>query len=401
MDMQQNRIKLLKFVATLGVGGTESQVLSLGWGLDPSTFELHVAYFRRWGNRLKEIEARQIPSVEYHINCLYNLQALKEQLRFARDIKRNRIQIVHTYGFYPNVFAVSAARLAGIPVIVASIRDSGDVWTPMQRRVQKFMCRLADCIVVNAEAVRQRLIEDGYPQEKVTVIPNGVHLSRFARNGNSSRLRNDLRLPPHAPLVAVLSRLDRVKGLEYFLEATTIVCRRFPEARFLIVGDDQAVDRPYKRELEGYAVRLGLGERVVFTGFRLDVPEVLSEITVSVLPSLSEGLSNVLLESMAAGVPVVATRVGGNPEVVEEGVTGLLVPPRDPQALASAMCRLLENPELASRFGRAGRQRVTEHFSIERMVQETERLYLRLLRRASDEKRKDFPFRTTGSDVIQ
>ncbi len=146
------------------------------------------------------------------------------------------------------------------------------------------------------------------------------------------------------------------------------------------------VVEPYKSELEGYALRLGLGGRVVFTGFRLDIPELLSEVAVSVLPCVSsEGLSNTLLESMAAGVPVVATRVGGNPEVVEEGVTGLLVPPRDPQALASGICRLLENPELGSRFGRAGRQRVTQHFSLERMVRETETLYLQLIRKARAE----------------
>src|SRR5256886_4183628 len=142
------------------------------------------------------------------------------------------------------------------------------------------------------------------------------------------------------------------------------------------------VDSPYKRELEGYAVQLGLGERVVFAGFRLDVPEILAEVAVSVLPSLSEGLSNVLLESMAAGAPVVATRVGGNPEVVEDGETGLLVPPRDPAALAQAICRLLDSPELASRFGQAGRERVIKSFSLERMVQKTESLYLDLLNRA-------------------
>ena len=135
-------------------------------------------------------------------------------------------------------------------------------------------------------------------------------------------------------------------------------------------------------------MRLGIGGRVVFTGFRLDVPELLSEVAISVLPSLSEALPNVVLESMAAGVPVVATRVGGNPEVVEEGVTGLLVPPQDPAALAKAICRLLENPELASRYGRAGKQRIAEQFSLERMVRQTETLYLDLIRKARSDQRR-------------
>jgi L-malate glycosyltransferase len=181
----------------------------------------------------------------------------------------------------------------------------------------------------------------------------------------------------------VLSRLDRVKGIEYFLEAAAMVARRVPEARFLVVGDaTKQVDGDYRKELERRADRLGVGARIRFTGLRSDVPDILAEVAVSVLPSLSEGLSNVLLESMAAGVPVVATTVGGNPEAVEDGVTGLLVPPRDPGALAQAICRFLDSPELASRFGQAGRERVLDRFSLERMVQETESLYLDLLSRA-------------------
>jgi glycosyltransferase involved in cell wall biosynthesis len=131
----------------------------------------------------------------------------------------------------------------------------------------------------------------------------------------------------------------------------------------------------YRAELEALARRLGLEGRIVFTGFRLDVPDLLSEVTVSVLPSLSEGLSNTILESMAAGVPVVATTAGGNPEAVEHRVTGLLVPPRDAGSLTAAITALLENPDLARTLGGAGRRRVAEHFSLDVMVARTERLY--------------------------
>lgn len=177
-------------------------------------------------------------------------------------------------------------------------------------------------------------------------------------------------------MIGVVARLNRLKGIEYFLQAAAAMGKRSYDARFLIVGDGQ-----HKQELEQLAIQLGLGKRVVFTGFRLDVPEVLSALTISVLPSLSEGLSNSLLESMAAGVPVVATNVGGNPEAVEDGVTGIIVPPRDAHALARAMALLLENPDLGSEFGEAGRRRVTQRFSLAQMVRETESLYLRLLER--------------------
>lgn len=386
-----DKIKLLKFVTMLAVGGTERQVVNLAQSLDASRFELRLACLKHFGHFLNEVEARRVPLVEYKINRLYNSRAFREGLRFARDVRRDRIEIVHSYGFYSNVFAIPPARLARVPVIVASIRDTGDIWTPMQRRLQKVVCRLADCILVNAEAVRQRLIAEGYPPEKIAVIRNGIALSRFERKSGDGRVREDLALPPGTPVVAVLARLTRLKGVEYFLRAAAIVAKRVQEARFLIVGDSVYRDGTqvfgdgaYRTELERYADRLGLGQRVVFTGFRLDIPDLLSEVAVSVLPSLSEGLSNVLLESMAAGVPVVATKVGGNPEAVEDGATGLLVPPRDAGALADAICLLLENPAVASGFGQAGRQRVAEHFSVERMVRETEHLYLDLLGRARD-----------------
>src|SRR5262249_5467856 len=146
----------------------------------------------------------------------------------------------------------------------------------------------------------------------------------------------------------------------------------------------------YRRELEDHIWRLGLKGRVVFTGFRSDVSDLLSDVTVSVLPSLSEGLSNAVLESMASAIPVVATRVGGTPEAVEEAVTGLPVPPRDSAALAGAIRRILEDPELAARLGHAGRRRVAEHFSLEHMVRETERFYSTRLAQTRAERARGF-----------
>jgi glycosyltransferase involved in cell wall biosynthesis len=391
MGMQAGKIKLLKFVANFGIGGTERHVVNLGKALDSSRFEVHFACLKRWGPFLGEIEARQMPISEYRIKSFYDYRSLGQQLRFAQDVRDRSIHIVHAYNVYANVFAIPAARLAGVPVVVASIRDTGVYLTPIQKRVQRMMCRLAGCILVNAEAVRQHLIGEGYRQERIVVIRNGVDVSRFAGKHNGGQLRAELGLPPRAPLVATLARLNRLKGMEYFLEAAVRVAKRIPEARFLVVGDDLRAGSGVLQDgagsrtaLQRHAVELGLGGRVVFTGFRLDVPELLSETAVFVHPSLSEALPNVVLEAMAAGAPVVATRVGGTPEAVEEGVTGLLVPPRDAPALAQAICKLLQSPDLASRFGQAGRQRVAEQFSLERMARETEHLYLKLLSRAGD-----------------
>ena len=199
-----------------------------------------------------------------------------------------------------------------------------------------------------------------------------------------------------------MSRLHPQKGIEQFIDAAAVVSARFPQAHFLIVGDENKIPGSsasgYRAILEERAKQLGLGERLVFAGFRLDVPQILAQVSVAVLPSLSEALSNSLLESMAAGAPVVATDVGGNPEVVADGVTGLLVPPQDAESLARAICRLLESPLEAERLGDAGRRLVHEQFSVAHMVQATEQLYLGLLAQAPRGKRVQR--RLKGDDAI-
>jgi glycosyltransferase involved in cell wall biosynthesis len=383
------RINLLKFLTIFLEGGTERQVVNLVERLDPARFALRFACFKRLGNFLSSIEALGIPISEHKIKRLYDVRALKELVRLSVEIRRNRVDIVHSYNFYGNVFAIPAARLARAPVVIASIRNMREAEAPLQRRVQRHVCRLADHVLTNAEAIRQSLISEGYDETKITVIRNGIDVSRLkcTRDGGK-RFRHELALSPDTPLIAVLARLDPIKGLEYFLEAAAIVATRVPRARFAVIGGGAFVRRgantfqDYRSELEATAARLGLEGRVAFTGVRNDVPDVLSQVAVSVLPSLSEGLSNTLLESMAAGVPVVATRVGGTPEAVEDGVTGLLVPARNPEALARAIGLLLENRDLAARLGRAGRQRITRHFQLESTVRQTERLYVELLERA-------------------
>ena len=377
-----SRIRLLNVVPTFLCGGTENQFMTLARSLDSRRFDLEFACLRRWGGFADELEARQIPLLECDISTFRSLHAVRQQARLARHIAKSRVDIVHAYSFYGNVFAIPPARVAGAPVVIASIRDRAPYLTARQKRVQRFMCRFADCVLVNAGAVKEWLVEQGYEPSKIVVIPNGVDLGRFGDLADSNRIRHELGLPvDDAPVVAVVSRLIRLKGLEQFLEAAVLVGRRFPDARFLIVGDTNPNDRSYWSVLIELTERLGLSSRVVFAGLRDDVPAVLASATVSVMPSLNEALSNVLLESMAAGAAVVATRVGGTPEAVDDGVNGLLVEPGDPVALADGICRLLADPALAARLGRAARQTVWERFSMERMVAATEQLYLQLLER--------------------
>ena len=383
LDRGLDRIKLMKFVSIFAIGGTERQVVNIGKGLDPGRFDLQLACLNRVGELLAECHARSWTITEYKVRRLYGYATLKKQTEFGRSLRRQGIQILHTYGFYPNVFAIPAARLSGVPVIIGSVRDIGDIYTPWQHKVQKICLRMADHIIVNAEAIKRDLRQRGYRADRVTVIPNGIDFERFRVPQTGESVRRELNIPSGAPVVGVLSRLMRIKGHEYFLKAAALIAARDPQVRFLIVGDTN-LHQEYRDELKQLAIKLGLQGRVIFTGFRLDVPELLAALSVSVLPSLGlEGLSNSLLESLAAGLPVVATRVGGTPEIIEDGVNGLLVPPADPEALAGAICRLLKDRGLAGMLGQVGRQRVMSRYSLEQAVMTTERLYCDLLQRSS------------------
>jgi glycosyltransferase involved in cell wall biosynthesis len=376
-------VRLLNVVPTLMCGGTEGQVMALCRSLDASRFDLEFACLRRLGPFVKEIDDRRLPLTEYRFSSFCSVTALRQQIKFARHVTRHRVDIVHAYNFYGNVFAIPPARLAGAPVVIASIRDLGLYLTPLQQRVQRYVCRLADCVVVNADVVRTWLVGEGYDPERIVVIRNGVDLTRFSEPAEPDRVRRELELPRGVPLVAVVSRLSRLKGLEQFLEAAAVVGRRSTGARFLVIGETPPDDREYLAELKRLAARLGIGDRVIFTGLRSDVPALLAGVDVAVMPSLNEALSNALLESMASGAPVVATRVGGTPEALVDGETGLLVPPADVASLAGAVTSLLEAPELANRLGRAARRSIADRFSVERMADTTERLYGRLLKRTA------------------
>jgi glycosyltransferase involved in cell wall biosynthesis len=371
---QSGRVKVLTMLTSFQIGGTERQVVNVALGLDRSRFDLHLASIHHYGALLREVESLDVPHASFPIASLYHFSTLRQALRLARYMRQHRIQIVHTYGLYTNLFAIPAAKLAGVPVIVSSIRDRGDILTRAQRWFQRQVCRLADCILVNAEAIRETLIQQGYCADSIAVIRNGIVPSKFRSSPGTSTIRQELGLPASAPVVLVLSRLNPMKGVEYFLDAAAALARDLPEVRFLVVGDGL-----HKVHLEEHAASLGIADRVLFTGFRTDIAQLLSEASLSVLPSLSEGLSNTLLESMAAGVPVVATCVGGNPEVIEDGVSGLLVPPRNAGALAAAMNRLLRDSGLASAIREAARRRIGELFSMHASIRQVEDLYLKMI----------------------
>lgn len=381
------KIRLLKFTTNFASGGTEKQVLNLIRRLDREKYELFIGCLGCWGDLLEEIKSECLDIDEYPIDHLYGYKTFQQQLKFSRSLARRRIQIVHSYNFYSNVFCVPAARYARVPC-VASIRDLGVYMTPMQCRVQNWICRLADVVLVNAEAIRRWMLDQGFPERKLRVIRNGVDFSRFQGMEDRGALRQELGIPRNAPIVLLLSRLDSNKGVDYFIEAAPQIIKRCPDAHFLVVGEGRLfdvnngfqTDVALSKKLQERTLRLGMADRIHFTGMRSDVPDILAMSTVSVLPSFSEGISNTLLESMAAGVAVVATNVGGTPEVIRNGHDGLLIPPGDVRAIADAVSSILVNPLLATQLGVQGRKRVAKSFTYDNMVHQTQEVYTEILK---------------------
>ena len=378
--MPSSKIKIVKFLTHFQVGGTERQFVYTAAGLDRSRFDVRVACLGRVGPFVKDIEALKVPISEYQTQSMYSCRTLREQVRFARDIRREGIQIVHAYGFYPNLFAVLPAALGTDSVTIASVRDMG-VFSD-RRKIKSISmalaCRFADCVVANSNAARQWLLGQGLGRYDIRVIPNGIPIPPKRTVQDGMRIRSEFHIDPAAPLVAVVGRLTRTKGLEVFLEAAAALAADFPSVRFLIVGD-AFVEPAYRLELEQRARELNLVGTVIFAGQRTDVPQIMREIDISVLPSLSESFSNTLLESMANGIPVVATNVGGNPEIVTDDENGILVPPKDPAALTRAISRLLKCREIARRFGEAARAKVVKDYSVDSLLRRTEDLYVSLL----------------------
>jgi glycosyltransferase involved in cell wall biosynthesis len=278
--------------------------------------------------------------------------------------------VVHCFDFYSNVLGVPAARLARVPAVIASQRDLGNIRPWHEQRIQRAMLRLATHVMVNSETIAERLARPPAARlGRVSVIRNGVDLGRFG--------------PPATPVprspgavVGVLANLRPEKGLRPLVEAAALVSRRVPGTRFAVWGEG-----PLRPELEARLRALELTDTVLLHGSTREPEHALKGCHLLVLPSLSEASSNVVLEAMATGLPVVATRVGGTPALVSEGQTGLLVPPGDPAALAEAIVRLIGAPGRLEQLGNAARARALAEFGMSRMLDRIDDLYCRVLGR--------------------
>ena len=354
--------------------------------LDPARFEVHVLSGPQTGSEgslIEEVRSRSIqltiePALVREVNPARDLLALVHLTRF---IRRGRYDIVHTNSSKAGILGRWAAWLASTPVIVHTVHGWGhhERQHPLVRRIYILLEQVTQRVTAKLIVVSPRNTEKGLADhiataDKYITIRSGIELDRFREPARPREaVRAALSIPPDVPVVGMVTRLSPQKAPLDFVATAAQVAARRPAVHFVVVGDG-----PQRTEVEARVAGLGLADRFHLTGLRSDVPDLMHSFDVFALSSLWEGLPRVLPQAMAAGLPIVATAVDGNAEAVSDGVSGLLTPPGDPQAMAGALLRLLDDPALACRMGAAGRAR-TEEFGARKMVADVAALYEALL----------------------
>lgn len=367
------RRRVLYTVNRMDVGGSQTHLIQVLRLLDRERFEPILCCLTGKGALLDVARATGTTVLSGGLGGLKSPRALAALARLSAFMRRERIDVVHNYLLRANVIGTLAARAARVPVVLASKRGCHERYG-FEMVGARLSNRLADCVTANAEAVRDFVhAHERCPLEKMVVIPSGIDTERFAPLPPGDYTTR-LGVPADATVVGSLTRMRVRKGVEEFLRAMAQICAARPEVHVVIAGDVELDD-----ELRALVAAAGLGDRLHLLGRRSDVPEVLSAFDVFVLSSHGEGMSNAILEAMAMERPVVATEVGGTVEVVDEGVTGHLVPARDAEALARGICRVLDERERGRAMGARGRQVVVDRFSAKAMVRQMEALYTQLL----------------------
>lgn len=381
------RPRVLHLLTSFYVGGTEQQAVALLNRLDQERFDVRLAVLQHEGPLYEQLVGRFPDVPEFRLTSFYNSNAVRQFNRLRDLLLRERIDLLHAHDFYSGMLGVVVARMAGVPIIASQrhLRLS-------DRRVhdwgQRLINRLAHRLLVNSEAIRTQVLQvKSAAPKKIVVIKNGVFddESLASQNGHSHRpevraemraeLGRELGLDENAQLIGMVARLEEVKGHRYLVEAAAQVVRRQPQAHFLFVGEGTL--RP---EIEAQVARLGVASHVHLLGQRKNAARLATAFDLAVLSSLHEGMPNTVIEAMGAGVPVVATAVGGTMEVITDGETGLLAPPANSAALARSICWMMEHDDDRRKIAAHGCQSVLTRFGMSRMVAEVEGLYDEMLK---------------------
>jgi len=373
-----SRIKILHVVRP-AAGGMKNHLINLVRYTDKKRFDVTVACppnTALW-DELVALGIQTLPiSLVGELSPTRDYAAVRSLVKY---LHQSGTTILHAHSSKGALVGRLAAIMARTPVVIFTAHNSifYEEWPEWKKklfaRVERFLARFTDKIITVSDALKQELMErEGLPVKQLTTIYNGIEVDRFNAKVDVKAVRRNLNIPELGPVVGTIARLAPQKGVSYFLKAASLL--KEYQVNFLVVGDG-----PLEETLKQEAAELGLQGRVIFAGRRENIAEILSVLDIFVLPSITEGLPLTILEAMAAGKPVVATRVGGVPEAIVEGKTGLVVAPKDPEALAVALAGLIGERDRLMRMGTNGQKHVREKFTVSMMVEKTMELYQQLL----------------------
>jgi glycosyltransferase involved in cell wall biosynthesis len=372
-------VRVLLITGSLGPGGTELAVMTLARELAArGRVAPRIVTLGHGGAHAETLRASGVPVEELGLSGgARSIAGLRRLRLIPQMVRHERIRIVHTFLFDADFYGMLAAR-RGRPWAVVTTRRAIKRGRLLHLLGYRLTNPLVDRIVCNSDAVsRFTLHAEGASRKKVVVIPNGVDTARFER-GDGATMRRRLGLRPDDLVVGAVGTIKKVKGQAVLLEAMRPLFERHAALRLVLAGE---VTRGYGEELRRQVAQAGLEGRVLLPGVVEEVPDLLAALDLFALPSLSEGMSNALLEAMAAGRPIVATEAGGNAECLDGGNAGLLVPPGDADALGRALERLIDSPDRGRELGRRALARAQDDYSLAKMVDRTETLYAELLGR--------------------
>jgi glycosyltransferase involved in cell wall biosynthesis len=369
-------IPVLLLARELGQGGSERQLVEIAKALDRSRFAVHVGCFHPQGFRSAELASEGIPILHLSVHSLRSFAAVRGAWQLGKYIRQHRIRLVHTFDTPMNCFAVPAARAFRAPVVLSSQRASRRLSSRVEQLVLRFTDHLVDAVVVNCEAMRRHMMEDeGVRGERLRICYNGLDTGRF----RPLPMQRPAALEGASLVIGVVCALRPEKGLPTLLEAFAKVVssdrsnRRFG-IRLAIVGSGSMLG-----PLQEMSIKLGLEDRCHFEPSTADVTAWLRAIDIFVLPSFSEALSNSLMEAMGCGCAVVASAVGGNPELVSDGTNGFLFQAGNASELADRLERLIVDEDLRTRFGAESSNRARQRFSLDASVDRMEGIYREFL----------------------
>ncbi len=376
------KTRILEFLTYAGIGGTQHMFLECMRRMSHDTFQFSVCVLLEEGFVNESLDELGIEHISLNMRGHWDLGAWRRFYRFA---KPRRFDLIRTYGLKAHLAGRLVGKTLRVPVHITSVRST-DPWRKWYHiMLDRATAGLTDLYLSNSKAGSQATHErEKIPLSKILTIPNGIDVCKYERDASrrddaGKRYRQALKISPSTPVLGIIASFRKMKGHKTIVNALPAILAQIPDVKCLFIGDEFVRERSFKQELYAYVRQKHLENAITFTGPCYEIATAMSAIDIVVLPSLWEGLPVSLLEAMAMKKPVIASRVGGIPEVVVPGETGILIPPGDAQALANAAIHLLTDPERASAMGRAGYERVQRNFTIETVVTATEALYEQLI----------------------